>query len=79
MDDESMSIGGPAMTKFVAVFEELAFLTKMLRTQLETTLHECLQQNWCRVSTHIIPWPCLLLPVSQADVISSDNEACKCL
>ncbi len=50
------------MTKFVAVFEELAFLTKMLRTQLETTLCECLQQNWTKV--HPTPNPASRLSYS---------------
>ncbi|KAK9822748.1 hypothetical protein WJX74_003816 [Apatococcus lobatus] len=48
MDDESMALGGPGMTKFVAVFEELSWLTRVLRTQLETSLCECLQQNWIK-------------------------------
>ena len=39
------------MTKFVAVFEELSWLTRVLRTQLETSLCECLQQNWIKVGS----------------------------
>ena len=37
------------MTKFVAVFEELSWLTRVLRTQLETSLCECLQSIWIKV------------------------------
>ena len=37
------------MTKFVAVFEELSWLTRVLRTQLETSLCECLHSIWIKV------------------------------
>lgn len=51
-----LGAGGPGMTKFVAVFEELSWLTRVLRTQLETSLCECLQQNWIKVGTSVFKW-----------------------